>query len=120
MATPSADGLSNGTFTPGDERRQSLPMIASGHLRARVARGLYRSRQVFHALWPRIDAAELEAALAGLTAGQRALFLGMDRGDQRHALEVLRRLGPASTDPDLRLAALLHDCGKGRVPVWLR
>ena len=45
----------------------------------------------------------------------------MQRRDQRHALEVYRRLRDASvTDPSALAAALLHDCGKGAVPVWLR
>jgi hypothetical protein len=38
----------------------------------------------------------------------------MPAGDQRHGLDVvahLRRAG--ATDPDLLVAGLLHDCGKG-------
>lgn len=95
-------------------------MTAKGALGTRFARGLYRTRQVVRALRPRIDAAALEAALTALTEPQKALFLAMERRDQRHALEVLQRLGEAASDPDLRVAALLHDCGKGRAPIWLR
>jgi hypothetical protein len=45
----------------------------------------------------------------------------MEQRDQRHALEVAARLQRAGQDnPDLIAAALLHDCGKGAVPVWMR
>jgi HD superfamily phosphodiesterase len=45
----------------------------------------------------------------------------MQRRDQRHALEVMGRLQALEVkDRDLLAAALLHDCGKGEVPVWLR
>jgi hypothetical protein len=46
----------------------------------------------------------------------------MEKRDQRHAIEVVRRLQSArpDTDRDLLAAAFLHDCGKGRVPLWLR
>jgi hypothetical protein len=43
-----------------------------------------------------------------------ALFDAMPVGDRRHGLDVvaaLRGAGPA--DPDLLVAGLLHDCGKG-------
>lgn len=84
------------------------------------SRALYRSRQVYHALWPRVAAADLEAAGALLTESGRRIFAGMPRRDQRHALEVLRRLSARTDDPDLLVAGLLHDCGKGDVPVSLR
>jgi hypothetical protein len=86
----------------------------------RSSRALYRARQVAHALRPRIDADELQAALGLLSPAQSRLFLAMQRRDQRHALEVVRRLAPNTQDPDVMIAALLHDCGKGAVPVWLR
>jgi hypothetical protein len=45
----------------------------------------------------------------------------MEKRDQRHALEVARRLRElGDEDIELLQAALLHDCGKGAVPVWLR
>jgi hypothetical protein len=44
----------------------------------------------------------------------------MERRDQRHALEVTTRLHVATDDRSLLVAALLHDCGKGSVPIWLR
>lgn len=86
-----------------------------------LARALYRTRQVAHALNPRLDDAGLEWARSFLSAGEWQLFSAMQRRDQRHALEVAGRLRAQGTDDgDLLKAALLHDCGKGDVPVWLR
>lgn len=84
------------------------------------SRALYRSRQVLHALWPRIPAQELEYALALMTEAEARLFHAMERRDRRHALEVMRRIRDATEHRDALIAALLHDCGKGSVPVWLR
>ncbi len=86
-----------------------------------MAKALYRSRQVLHALRPRIDAADLRLARSHLTAAQAQLFFNMERRDQRHALAVARCLRERGVDDrGLLTAALLHDCGKGRVPLWLR
>jgi hypothetical protein len=84
------------------------------------SRAFYRSRQVLHALWPRIPAEELEYALQLMTDAEERLFRAMQRRDQRHALEVMRRLRVSIEERDMLIAALLHDCGKGDVPVWLR
>lgn len=73
-----------------------------------------------HALRPQIDAAELEFARELLSETEAGLFFAMERRDQRHALEVTLRLRAATDDRALLVAALLHDCGKGSVPVWLR
>jgi hypothetical protein len=68
-----------------------------------------------------VDGDALNGARDLLSESQADLFLSMPRRDQRHALEVARRLRHAGVeDPDLLTAALLHDCGKGDVPVWLR
>jgi hypothetical protein len=85
------------------------------------ARAIYRTRQVVHALNPQIEAADLDLARTILNQGEAALFFAMQKRDQRHALEVAGRLRVQGIDdPDLLKAALLHDCGKGEVPVWLR
>jgi hypothetical protein len=84
------------------------------------SRAVYRTRQVVHALWPRIASTDLESALSLMTTAERSLFEAMQRRDQRHALEVMRRLRIETEHRDLLIAALLHDCGKGAVPVWLR
>ena len=86
-----------------------------------LARAVYRTRQVAHALNPRLDDAGIEWARGLLNAAEAQLFFAMQRRDQRHALEVAARLrAEGADDVDLLKAALLHDCGKGEVPVWLR
>jgi hypothetical protein len=85
-----------------------------------LARPLYRSRQVWHALRPRVDSAGIEQARALLSEHESRLFFAMERRDQRHALEVTRRVREITDERSILVAALLHDCGKGSVPVWLR
>ena len=63
------------------------------------------------------------AALAGwLQPDQLALFDGMHVADRRHGLDVAAALRVAGTsDQELLLAGLLHDCAKGpTVGVWPR
>jgi hypothetical protein len=85
-----------------------------------LARPLYRGRQVLHALRPRIRDGEVEQARGLLPENQSRLFFAMERRDQRHALEVMRRLRESTDDASILVAALLHDCGKGKVALWLR
>src|SRR3990170_7373006 len=85
-----------------------------------LARALYRTRQVMHALRPRIDPLALAFARSLLSDSERALFDRMERRDQRHAIAVLANVSVHTQDQDVLIAALLHDCGKGAVPVWLR
>jgi hypothetical protein len=50
-----------------------------------------------------------------LTSPQLALFDSMHRVDQRHGLDVMRSLRAAGhNEPELLLAGLFHDAGKGR------
>ena len=88
----------------------------------RVAvRAVYRSRQFFGALRPRIDAGLRTEALGPLREPERQLFEAMTRRDQQHCLEVYRRLrAQGHDDHDLLTAALLHDVGKGRIALWHR
>jgi hypothetical protein len=74
-----------------------------GHLRARVA-------------------PEEHAALGTwLTPAQLALFEQMHVADQRHGLDVVASLRAQGVDdPEVLLAGLLHDAGKGQTGVWPR
>jgi hypothetical protein len=86
-----------------------------------ASRALYRTRQVYKALRPRITEDELASVSGVLSDSLAGLFFAMEERDQRHGLEVASRLREQGvTDRDLLAAALLHDCGKGAVPVWLR
>ncbi|MEX2246247.1 MAG: hypothetical protein WEC75_06130 [Dehalococcoidia bacterium] len=91
-------------------------------LRRILRRIRHRVRQFAGALRPRLDDAARAEADACLEAPQRALFEAMMLRDQQHGIEVLRRVRAAAPapDPPLFVAALLHDCGKGRVQLWQR
>jgi hypothetical protein len=73
------------------------------HLRARVA-------------------PEERAALAGwLTPAQLDLFDAMHVADRRHGMDVVATLrGEGVDDPEVLVAGLLHDAGKGTTGVWPR
>ena len=76
-------------------------------------RVIYRARQFWEAVHPRLDPAALEAAEALLPDGLWRLFRQMPPSEQAHALRVFRRLQALGcADPDLLTAALLHDVGK--------
>jgi hypothetical protein len=86
-----------------------------------LARPVYRARQVLTALFPRISQGDLQVVQGLLSEGELDLFYKMEVRDQRHGIEVMRRLRAAGIEGrDALAAALLHDCGKGWVPVWLR
>jgi hypothetical protein len=70
----------------------------------------------------RVRAQERADLTGWLTEGQKRLFDSMQRADQRHGLDVVAALrAEGHAQPDLLLAGLLHDCGKGRdLHVWHR
>jgi hypothetical protein len=56
-----------------------------------------------------------------VTPTQLEVFDAMHVADQRHGLDVVATLrADGATDPDLLLAGLLHDAGKGDTGVWPR
>ena len=58
---------------------------------------------------------------AWLTPAQLGLFGAMHPADRRHGLDVVRHLRAEGwQDPDLLLAGLFHDAGKGRTGLWPR
>jgi hypothetical protein len=81
-----------------------------------------RTRQFMRYVTGRISAAERDGLTAWLTTPQLELFDSMHRADRRHGLDVVAALKAAGhDDPDLLVAGLLHDCGKGRsLHVWHR
>ena len=85
-------------------------------------RCVYRVGQFMRHVVARESTVDLEPARRVLSGPALALFRRMPAGDQRHALEVLARLGAHGRVPDdLAEAALLHDTGKalaGRSPLW--
>jgi hypothetical protein len=88
---------------------------------APLARPIYRTRQFILALFPRVQENERQVARSLLSEAEWRLFETMEPRDQRHGIEVMGRLlARGVSDADILGAALLHDCGKGRIPVWLR
>lgn len=82
----------------------------------------HRVRQFFGALRPHVDAEDRADAYRYLMPEQRALFESMMLRDQEHGIIVFQRVrdGSSAEDAALFTAALLHDCGKGRIGLWQR
>jgi hypothetical protein len=70
----------------------------------------------------RVGAGERRELAAWLTPAQLELFDTMHPADQRHGLDVVAALRAGGhAQPELLIAGLLHDCGKGRgLRVWHR
>jgi hypothetical protein len=82
---------------------------------------LYRARQFFLALSATAPTSEgLEKARSVLTEGQMAAFERLQPSEQAHSLAVLGTLlEQGENNPDLLVAALLHDVGKVCHPLRL-
>ncbi len=84
-------------------------------------RALYRGRQFFGSVRPRVDDAQRAKAFAILNDGQQRIFSSMTLRDQQHCLAVYGKLRDEGHDDlDLFVAALLHDAGKGKIELWHR
>lgn len=73
----------------------------------------YRSRQFFNGFFAQLTTEEEQLVRQRLSPAEFALFSRMPLDARRHSLNVyltLERTG--NTDPDLAVAALLHDVGK--------
>jgi hypothetical protein len=69
----------------------------------------------------RVAPAEREALTERLIPAQLTLFDSMHLADRRHGLDVVASLrAEGVVDPDVLLAGLLHDCGKGDSGVMSR
>jgi hypothetical protein len=85
-----------------------------------LARLVYRTEQFRKYLGFRAAPLDLGEAQGILTPPQMELFLRLQPGEQAHSLQVLQRLREqGQADPDLMVAALLHDVGKVRFPLHL-
>lgn len=81
---------------------------------------MYRVKQFLGALTARIAEDDERELYRLLTPSQRELFRRMAPADQHHSLDVCRTLlHEGDDDPDLLVAALLHDAGKSAGHIWL-
>ena len=86
-----------------------------------LRRAEQRIAQFITALRPHVDPHDRAESYSYLHDGQRRIFEAMMLRDQQHGIDVFRRVRTKrSDDRDLLAAALLHDCGKGNVTLWLR
>ena len=75
---------------------------------------LTKVRQTRRHILARVSAEERDAVGVWLTPAQLALFDGMHLADRRHGLDVVAALrASGERDPEVLLAGLLHDAGKG-------
>lgn len=85
----------------------------------------YRIRQFFEALLAAPTPEDLVRVQQTLSPGQAGLFRQLQPSEQAHAARVLREVETRYAQkglvppPDLQVAALLHDVGKARYPLWL-
>lgn len=80
-----------------------------------------RFRQFRSHLRARVAPDERAALATWITPVQLALFDSMHVADRRHGLDVVASLrAEGVTEPDVLLAGLLHDAGKGDTGVWPR
>jgi len=91
-----------------------------------ISRLSYRARQFRRTLTPGISEDDLREAESALGGDLYALFAAMQPADQRHCLDVYRRLrAEGEDDSDVLAVALIHDAGKGgesagRIRTWHR
>jgi len=80
-----------------------------------------RFRQFRSHLRARVAPHERAALATWITPAQLALFDSMHVADRRHGLDVMASLREDGvSEPDVLLAGLLHDAGKGNTGVWPR
>ena len=80
-----------------------------------------RTRQFRAHLRASVTPEERAALVAWIAPAQLALFDSMHVADRRHGLDVVASLrAEGVTEPDLLVAGLLHDAGKGDTGIWPR
>lgn len=86
-----------------------------------VAWWLTKVRQTKRHLLASVPAWERDAVTTWLSPPALAMFDGMHVADRRHGLDVVAALrAGGETDPEVLLAGLLHDAGKGDAGMFAR
>ena len=80
-----------------------------------------RTRQFRAHIRANVTPEERAALVTWIAPAQLELFDAMHVADRRHGLDVVRSLrAEGVAEPDLLIAGLLHDAGKGDTGVWPR
>ena len=80
-----------------------------------------RTRQFRAHIRANVTPGERAALVAWIAPAQLEIFNAMHIADRRHGLDVVASLrAEGVTEPDLLVAGLLHDAGKGDTGVWPR
>ena len=81
----------------------------------------HKARRFAGHLRARVSVTERSALDGWLSPAQMRLFDAMHVADRRHGLDVAAALRDQGIrDPEVLMAGLLHDAGKGRTGVWPR
>jgi hypothetical protein len=89
-------------------------------IRQFAMRARYRTQQYAKGIRPRVGPDEAATVRGLLTAAELALFLGMERRDQRHSLDLYRVLAAEGAPSTSLVAALVHDVAKEGLRDWQR
>lgn len=95
-------------------------MPVTRFLRRAASRSRYRVRQYAKGILARVRPDEAATVRTLLSPVEFRLFLGMQRRDQRHSLDLFRALAAEGASRDSLVAALLHDVGKAELHDWQR
>jgi hypothetical protein len=80
-----------------------------------------KARQARRHLVARVQPRERDSVAAWLSPSELAIFDAMHVADRRHGLDVVASLRAGGTmDPEVLLAGLLHDAGKGQTGIAAR
>ena len=85
-----------------------------------ASRAWYRARQYTKGIAARVRPEEAVTVRGLLSPTELALFLRMQRRDQRHSLDLFHALAAEGVSHDALVAALLHDVGKDELHDWQR
>lgn len=94
--------------------------MTGASVRHMLSRVRYRVQQYTKGLTARVRPAEAAAVREMLSPAELALFLAMQRRDQRHSLDLFHALSAGGASRDSLVAALLHDVGKDELRDWQR
>ncbi len=94
--------------------------MTGASVRHTLSRVRYRVQQYTKGLVARVRPEEAATVREMLSPTELALFLGMQRRDQRHSLDLFHALFAGGASRDSLVAALLHDVGKDELRDWQR